>query len=93
MTLKDLERSAKASTDGRGHVMTRFHRDAYWRRVWISTCKTCRRVVYIEETPMANSTNIFGPAVSENCDGKNIKALKRRSAALSKPRRLTAQSS
>ena len=70
MTVKDLKASAKASALSRGHDMKRFHRDSYWIRTHLSACRRCEMTVYVCENPAANETNIFGPAVAQDCDGK-----------------------
>jgi len=71
MTLKDLKDSAKASALARGHDMKRFHRDTYWTKTHLSECRKCRMTVYVLENPMRNETNIFGPAVAQDCDGRD----------------------
>ena len=69
-TLETLKHSAKASALNRGHDMMRFHRDAYWTKTHLSACRRCEMTMYVLENPMANETNIFGPAVAQDCDGK-----------------------
>lgn len=64
-----LKRSAKESAVAYGHDMKRFHKDAYWDKTFLSECRACGMVVYAVKNPAMNETNIFGPAVAQNCDG------------------------
>ena len=64
-----LKKSAKTSAVSRGHDMKRFRKDGYWANTCISECRTCGMTVYVVRNPALNETNIFGPAVAQNCDG------------------------
>jgi hypothetical protein len=67
-TLEALKKSGKESATTRGHDMVKYHKDNYWINTHVSYCRKCGMDVYVTGNPAANETNIYGPAVAQDCD-------------------------
>ncbi|KKM14293.1 hypothetical protein LCGC14_1707600 [marine sediment metagenome] len=64
--LERLRKEALASCESRGHKMQQFSRK--YRHWWSSACRTCSKMVLLNDNPLPNEIEIGGEAVALGCD-------------------------